>query len=124
MADVYSNRLTGRLTNLATLLEKNGYRTESTMIRTLIGKVGNWKDGYEWNDTNALSTPDADYVLEEVVKTFTNTINEIARKKLLEKKKEEEESPEAEEPEGEESDSKSEAEAAIKELEKTLEGLF
>jgi len=115
MADAYSGRLIGRLVNLATLLDKNGYRTESTMIRTLIGRVNNWKDGYEWNDSNPLSTPDADYVLEEMVKTFTFAVNEIAKKKLVQKQKQ---------PEAVDSNNNSESETAIKELETAIEGLF
>ena len=91
MADVYSNRLIGRLTNLAGMLERNGYRNESSLIRALSAKVGNWKNGYEWNEYNSLSIGDADHVLEAVVKTFTDTINEISRKKLIEKQNKPEE---------------------------------
>ncbi len=117
MADTYSNRLLGRLSNLANLLDKNGYRNESSLIRTLIGRVGNWKDGYEWNEANSLSIGDADHVLEEVVKTFTNTINEIARKKLVEKSKTLETQTEAEKV-----DTKG-LEQDVKELEATLDSL-
>jgi predicted ribosome quality control (RQC) complex YloA/Tae2 family protein len=119
MADTYSNRLIGRLTNLANMLGRNGYKTESGIIRTLIGRVGGWKEGREWNEANALTIGDADHVLEEVVKTFTTTINEIARKKLVEKQKER-----AGEVEEEESPEETELEKSLDELDKAISELM
>lgn len=85
MSATYNTRITSKLNELATLLAKNNYPKESTAIRTIIGKIMNWKEGEEWNPNNALGLPDADHVLEDVISKFNLAITESAKREMAKK---------------------------------------
>ena len=120
MSATYNTRVMGKLTDLANILSVNNYRNEAAAVRSIIGKISNWKEGKEWNPDNALSLPDADHVLEELVVKFKMSIIEAKRKEMLAKRQTSTETSTAptENMEAESAKNLNALETAIKSLEK------
>jgi hypothetical protein len=119
MSAVYNNKIVTKLTRLANNLADRKFLAEAGYIRSIIGKVLTWKADKEWNTYNALSSPDADNVLDDVINKFIITVDTVKKKDMAEKRKE----MEAEENNEKELDSSS-VEEAIKNLDSVLEDLF
>lgn len=123
MSAIYNTRMVSKLTDLANMLAKHNYRNESTAIRTIIGKIGNWKEGAEWNPENSLSLPDADHVLEDVINKFRITMNEADRREMVAKNPPAPGATKPTEPEAETASSPK-IDEAMKELNTAISNLF
>jgi hypothetical protein len=112
MSAEYNTRITTKLNELANMLAKNHYPSESTAVRSIMSKIYNWREGREWNTENSRSQPDADHIMEELIKEFNITLGHAAKRDLEYKK--------TKEPEEQNID----MEAALEKLDKMIEGLI